>query len=144
MKKLLAMLLVAGSLAMTACKPTNYTASATKTKMQGSGYTVQTYTYSEAKDGLQIRNLNYQTVVFENALYAEKGTGDDKDLLLAFFFSTVEQAEKFMSDNNYENMGLMRDYGVSNLGSKLGTPKVGSHNNVAYVGSEAAFNVAFN
>ena len=36
----------------------------------------------------------------------------------------------------------MNDYGSSNLGENL-TKKVGSHNNVAYVGSETSFDAAF-
>ena len=40
------------------------------------------------------------------------------------------------------NIGLMNDYGSSNLGENL-PKKVGSYNNMAYVGSETSFDAAF-
>lgn len=116
-------------------------ASNSKASLDANGYTTTIYSDTEAK--ALITGLNFEGFTLTNALFAEKGTGDDKDLLLAFYFSSVELAESFISRNEYENLGPLNTYGDNNLGSKL-TKKVGMHNNVAYVGSETSFNCAFN
>lgn len=140
MKKLFAMLFTAGALALTACQPNIYSANDTQAKLKDKGYTVEVFSYEEAK--VRIKNLNYDIVSFNNAVYAEKGTEENKDLLIAFYFATIDDASKFMDGNNYENMGLLNTFGQNNLGSNL-TVKVGTHNNVAYVGSQTSFSAAF-
>lgn len=141
MKKFFAALLIAGSIGLSACAATTYTADGTANNLKGKGYTTEVLSYDLAK--VKIRGLNYDIVAFTNAVYAEKGTGDDADLLMAFFFPNINDAEKFVSGNSYENLGLMNNYGDSNLGKNL-TKKVGTHNNVAYIGSVTSFSAAFN
>ena len=141
MKKLLATLLVAGSLAMTACQPNIYTSSDAKGKLSSKEYTVEVYGEEEAKK--RISELNYDGVTFTDALYAEKGKDDDKDLLIAFFFTSIDAATNFTDKNNHENLGMLDDYGAKNLGANL-KKKVGTHNNVVYIGSETSFAAAFN
>ena len=136
MKRLISTLLMAGAFALCACTPTNYSADGSKSKLSGKGYTVEVYSYEEAK--ARISGLNYDVAQFTNALYAEKGADENKDLFLAFYFKSISDCDKFVD----ANIVLMNDYGSSNLGENL-TKKVGSHNNVAYVGSETSFDAAF-
>lgn len=140
MKKLFSMLLVAGALALSACAPTIVSASSSESGLKSKGYTTQVLSYTEAK--ARIQGLNYNVVEFINAVFAEKGTGEDHDLFIGFYFSSADAADQFTSANNYENLGLLNDYGDKNLGENL-TKKVGYHNNVAYVGSSASFSAAF-
>ena len=136
MKRLISTLLMAGAFALCACTPTNYSADGSKSKHSGKGYTVEVYSYEEAK--ARISGLNYDVAQFTNALYAEKGADENKDLFLAFYFKSIGDCDKFVD----ANIAVMNDYGSSNLGENL-TKKVGSHNNVAYVGSETSFAAAF-
>ena len=140
MKKLMAMLCAVGALALTACKPTMYSAEGTSSTMKANGYTAEVYTYEEAK--VRIQGLNYELATFTNAMYASKGTGDDKDFILAFFFSSLDDTATFMNGNDYQNMALLHSYGEQHLGEHL-TLSVGTHNNVAYVGSETTRSLAF-
>ncbi len=136
MKRFISSLLLAGAFALCACAPTNYTANGSKSKLSNNGYTVEVYSYEEAK--AHISGLNYDVAEFTNALYAEKGADENKDLFLAFYFKSIGDCDKFFD----ANIGVMNDYGSSNLGENL-TKKVGSNNNVAYVGSETSFDAAF-
>lgn len=68
----------------------------------------------------------------------KEGADENKDLFLAFYFKSIGDCDKFVD----ANIILMNDYGDSNLGDNL-TKKVGSYNNVAYVGSETSFDAAF-
>lgn len=140
MKKYFTTLLVAGAFAMTACTGTTYSASSSQSKLNNKGYSAQVLSVDEAKE--VIKGLNYNIVKFNNAVTAEKGSGDDYDLFIAFYFSSINDASKFYDSNNHENMSLMHDYGQNKLGANLKL-KVGTHNNVAYVGSETSFSNAF-
>ena len=141
MKKLLATMLLAGTLSVAACNPTMYSASGSKSKLESNGYTVEVYSYEEAK--VRITGLNYNTVAFDNAVFAEKGTGDNKDFFLAFYFSSVDAASTFLSANDNDNLAQLYRYAEKNLGSNIiSHKKTGSHNNVAYTGSEYSFAAA--
>ena len=140
MKKLIMMLFAAGSLALTACGPTLYSANGAEAKLKDKGYTVEVFSYEEAKT--KIIGLNYTIVDFANAVFAKKGADDDLDLLVAFFFTNVNDAESFTSGNSNENLGIMNSFADTNLGANL-TKKVGIINNVAYVGSLTSFSAAF-
>lgn len=139
MKKILATLLCVGAVVLTACQNSESSSSA-KGRLESKGYAVKVYSEAEAK--AFIVNLNYTDTTFNDAIYAEKGKDEDKDLLLAFFFKNMETAETFINKNNNENLGLLNDYGTRNLGENL-TKKCGIHNNVVYVGSETSFAAAF-
>ena len=139
LKKLFTTLLVAGTFALTACQA-NISSGSSKNKLTSAGYTVEVYSEAEAK--VRIANLNYEGVSFTDALYAEKGTGENKDLLIAIYFPSIDAADSFVSKNNHENLGLLNSFGDRNLGENL-TKKVGVHNNVAYVGSVTSFAAAF-
>lgn len=141
MKKVFAMLFATCALALTACQPNVYTASDSESKLKANGYTAEVLTYEVAK--ARITGLNYDIVSFKDAVFAEKGSGENHDLFIAFYFASIDDASKFISANNYENHGILDDYAAKNLGEKL-NKKSGTHNNVAYVGSETSFSVAFN
>ncbi len=139
MKKLLATMLISGVLALTACQPATLSAGDSDSKLKSNGYSTQLYTYEEAK--VLITGLNYE-VKFSNAISAEKGSGDNKDLFIGFYFSSIGDAEKFYSNNNYENLGILNNYAERNLGANL-KKRVGMHNNVVFAGSETSFSAAF-
>lgn len=136
MKRLISGLLLAGAFALTACSPTMYSSSSSKSKLEGKGYSVEVYSFEEAK--VRITGLNYEGFEFTDALVADKGADEDKDVLVAFYFKKVDDASKFVE----ENIAQMNRYAENTLGSNL-TVKVGSHNNVAYTGSETSFTNAF-
>ena len=140
MKKLLATLLVAGAIAMTACKPNMYGATASESKLKSNGYTVEVYTDAEAR--ARITAINFEGITIANALIANKGTGDNADMLLAFYFNSVADCDLFHSRNNYENHAAMDNYATRELGSNL-AKKVGTMNNVCYCGSETSYAAAF-
>lgn len=136
MKKLLLGLLFAGSMALTACQSTVYKAADSATKLEDKGYKVETYTQEESK--ALITGLNYEGASFTAAVYATKGSEKDKDLFLGFFFKTNKEAEDFMAKDDNGNLAIMHKYGEENVGENL-TMRIGTHNNIAYVGSETSF-----
>ena len=136
MKKFLATLLFVGAMAMTACAPDIKTAAASEGKLKSNGYSVEVYGDAEAKQ--RIVGPEYEGFTFTNALVAEKGTEENKDVLVAFYFGSVAEADTFIS----KNIAILNNYADRNLGKNL-TKRVGSHNNVAYAGSETSFNSAF-
>lgn len=136
MKKLLTALFIAGAMALTGCKPDILKSDSAKSKLTSNGYKVEVYAEAEAK--VRIQGLDYEGVSFKDALVADKGTGDDKDVLLVFYFAGIKEAESFMSINIAKMNGFLE----ANLGSKLQS-RVGTHNNIAYAGSETSFSVAF-
>ena len=140
MKKVLTMLFAVGALSLSACQMDMHSADKTGAKMKEKGYDTQIYTYEEAK--VAIQGLNYDAGKFNGAISSYKGSGDDKDILIAFFFDSADAAEKFMSYNENENLAISNRYIAANLGENL-TAKIGIHNNVAYAGSETSFTVAF-
>lgn len=136
MKKLLTALFIAGAMALTGCKPDTLKSDSAKSKLTSNGYNVEVYGDTEAK--ARITGLDYEGFTLVNALVADKGTRDNKDFLLAFYFNTVDEASNFVT----KNIAQFNSYLEKNLGSNL-TAKQGSHNNVAYAGSETSFSVAF-
>ena len=139
MKKLLATMLLAGVLSVAACGATMYSAGGSKTKLESNGYSVSLYGYEDGKKAIE--GPNYDTVAFDNAIVATKGSGDSKDVFLAFYFSSVEAASTFMSAHENDNTALLYRFAELNLGSNF-QPKMGTHNNVAWAGSQNAFNSA--
>lgn len=137
MKKLLASLLLAGSLCLAGCSASESSSSA-KGSLQGKGYTVSVYSESETKARYQ--QFDYSGFSLTDSLYATKGTGDNADFLLAFFFSSIDDASNFVTKG--DNIRLLNSAIDQFLGKNL-TAKLGSHNNVAYAGSEASFSSAF-
>ena len=140
MKRLLVTMLLAGAISMGACGTKSQNSASSKKSLEAAGYKVTAYSATEAK--ALITGLKYDGYDLHDAIYAEKGEEANKDIMLAFYFSSIDQAEKFMSDNENFNLNLMYDYGRTHLGENL-TQKVGMHNNVAYVGSETSFAIAF-
>ena len=136
MKKLLLGLLCAGSMALSACSATIYKAADSATKLEEKGYKTEMYTLEESK--ALISGLNYEGASFTVAVYATKGEEKDKDLFLGFYFKTTKEAEDFLAKDDNSNLALMNKYGEDNLGENLKL-KVGSHNNIAFVGSETSF-----
>lgn len=139
MKKLLASLLLASSLCLAGCSSTESCSSASG-KLRSGGYTVQTYTQAEAKAHLSA--FNFEGVDLTDALIAKKGSDENQDYMLAFFFSSIDQASAFVNKNQYENLATLNSVLDKELGSGY-TRRVGTHNNVALCTSETAFSVAF-
>ena len=139
MKKLIGTLLVTGMLALSSCGATMLSSGSAKSGLSGAGYSVEVYGEEEAK--VRIQNLKYDGFTFKDALVADKGSDDNKDLLIAFFFNNIDDSSRFMTGDN-NNIVLMNKYIEDNLGSKL-KGKIGSYNNVAYCGSETSVTAAF-
>ena len=122
-----------------ACSPKVYSSEDSKAKLEKQEYKTVLMTESEAK--ILVSGINFEDVNLKSAIHATKGEGDDHDLFLGFYFATNDEAEKFAAKNDNQNLGLMHDYGVLQLGKNL-VLKVGYHNNVSYVGSETSFKIA--
>lgn len=140
MKKLFTTLFFAASMALSACAPKIYKGEDSKAKLEKQEYTAYTLTQDEAK--VLIIGINFDDTNVKSVVRADKGKDDDRDFFLGFYFDSIKEAEDFNSKNNNQNLGLMSAYGELQLGKNL-TLKVGSHNNVAYVGSETSFKAAF-
>ena len=136
MKKLFASLLFASSLCLTACGASESSGSA-KSKLNSSGYSTTVYTAEQAKE--RYKGLTFEGFELVDAIYGTKGEGDNFDFLLAFFFGSIDQASNFVTTG--DNIRMF-DSAKEQLGKNL-VGKYGSHNNVAYVGSETSFSVAF-
>ena len=144
MRKLFSAIALAGVALLTSCSfgAKEYKAADAEATLKKNNYNVSVYSETEAKT--LITGVNFDGVTLVNALHATKGEGDDKDLMLAFYFKTMEDAEKFNSKNDNENLILLSRYKDSNVGENLKDKgKVGSHNNVAYVGTSITFDLIF-
>ena len=137
MKRLLASLFLASSLCLVGCSSSESSSSA-KSSLQGKGYKVSVYTSAEAK--VQYSQFTYEGFNLTDALYATKGSEENADFLLAFFFSSTDQASKFVEAG--DNISLFSSACEQYLGKNLSAKK-GSHNNVAYCGSYTSFDAAF-
>ena len=126
MKKLLMTLLCSTALVLTGCSSQIKSAD-TQKKMEKQGYTVTVYPKEEAQK--RYATLTYN-VEITDALYAQK----ENDLLIAFYCKTSDDATKFVQDN-IAQMAVFAQLVIEN-------PKTGSHNNVAYVGSETSISYA--
>ena len=139
MKKLFTTLLFTAAMTLGACSPKVYSGEDSKAKLEKQEYKTVLMTEAEAK--LLVVGINFEDVSLKSAVHATKGEGDDHDLFLGFYFASNDEAEKFATKNNSENLGLMHAYGELQLGKNL-VLKVGYHNNVSYVGSETSFKIA--
>ena len=140
MKKFITAFLCLASMALTSCAATVYKGEDAKAKLEKQDYKVVLLSEKEAK--LLVLGINFDDVTVKSVVSAEKGKEDDHDIFLGFFFESIEEAEKFNSKNSNENLGLMASYANAQIGKNL-TSKVGSHNNVAYVGTETTFKIVF-
>ena len=136
---LLFIVFIVNTLTLTSCSSILSSSSVAK-KLEDGKYDCTILNHDETKE--RIAFLNWDDVSFIDGLISSKGVGDDRDLLLAIFFSDFESAEKFITKNDGENLSFLEMY-LKLLGSKL-QKKVGSHNNVVYAGSETSFDIAFN
>ena len=136
MKKLFATLFLASALCLTGCGASESSGSV-KSKLNGSGYSTTVYTAEQAK--ARYEGLTFAGFDLVDAVYGTKGEGDNFDFLLAFFFGNADQASTFVTTG--DNIRVF-DNAKAQLGKNL-VGKYGSHNNVAYVGSETSFSVAF-
>ncbi len=126
MKKLLMTLLCSTALVLTGCSSQIKSAD-TQKKMEKQGYTVTVYPKEEAQK--RYSTLKYEVEIVD-ALSAQK----EKDILIAFYCKTSDDATKFVQDN-IAQLVIFAEIVIEN-------PKTGSHNNVAYVGSETAASYA--
>ena len=114
------------ALALTGCS-SKIKSSDTQKKMEKQGYTVTIYAKDDAKS--RFATLEYKVEIVD-ALYAEK----EGDFLLAFYCNNADDASKFVQDNIVQ-LAVFTKVAIEN-------PKTGSHNNVAYVGSETSIGYA--
>ena len=136
MKRLFVSLLLASSLCLVGCSSTE-TSGSVKGKLDGSSYSTTVYTAEQAK--ARYEGLTFAGFDLVDAVYGTKGEGDNFDFLLAFFFGNDDQASTFVTTG--DNIRVF-DNAKARVGKNL-VGKYGSHNNVAYVGSETSFSVAF-
>ena len=139
MKRFFSTLLCAASMALASCSPTIYKGEDSKAKLEKQDYHVVLLSELEAK--VLIAGINFSDVTVKSVVSAEKGTGDDHDIFLGFYFDSIKEAEKFNAKNSNENLALLSSYAEAVIGKNL-EAKVGSHNNVCYVGTETSFKIA--
>ena len=138
MKKVFLPLLFLGALALSSCE-VNHSSIYWESGLKNKGYAVTTYSQSKAKE--TFTDLNYNGISFMNALYAEKGADENKEIFLAFFFIDVNSTVYFMERNHNENEDILGAYGRKNIGENL-KGVLGYKDNVAYVGTAAAYEAA--
>ena len=120
MKKLIATVLFAASLCLTACEKTANSGEA-KANLEGKGYIVEVLGSEETK--ARIKGINYN-VEIKDSVYAKKGSSE---IFLAFYCNNAGDASAFVQ----ENISAMYHFAETYIED----PKTGSYNNVAYVGS---------
>lgn len=133
MKKLIVTALLAASIGLSGCKlgATTYESGTAKANLEKNGYTVSVWSGSDVKNHIQGLNLEGQNIV--DTCYGDKKENDEiKDIFVAFYFKTVDEAEKFLSANENANLGMLYDFAKKYVGDEY---KVGSKNNVAFAGS---------
>lgn len=138
MKKLFATLFLASALCLTGCGASE-SSSSVKGKLDSNGYTT-TYYSAEAAKEYYGNKLTFAGFNLVDAVYGTKGTGDNADFFLVFFFNDIDQASNFLTagDNVVVFNNTMDNY----LGKNL-THAMGSKNNATYCGSSTAFSIAF-
>ena len=107
-------------MALSGCGEASMSSSTMKSNLEKKGYTAEVMNKTEAE--ARIQGVKY-VVSITDALYSTK----DKEVIVAFFCANINDATKFMEENIQ----------VMNAFAELYTeePKIGAHNNVAYVGS---------
>ena len=134
MKKLsLAISLVAMGALLAGCGASNLSADGTKSKLEGSGFTVKILSNEEYK--ATFGSLLEPTEGFQSYLVGNKHENLAlKGYISAWFFDSIDHADAF--SNKY----------IATLASVLDIEeielKVGSHNNVVYAASENAISAA--
>ena len=140
MKKLLSALLFIGAMSLTSCASDSFTASKAEEKLNNKGYTVTVYTGDNVKNNIQGFDYEGQNVL--EAVFANKGDGDDKDVFLAFYFKNNNEASAFLKNDGNSNLTMMNKMSESLVGANL-QAKIGTYNNVAYVASETSYAIVF-
>jgi membrane-bound lytic murein transglycosylase B len=128
MKKFLFPLFCAASFALTGCQQ-EVKSEKVKEKLEKKDYKVEVIAKAELE--VRIQGVNWNVEVKE-AIYATK---EEKPQLLAFFCANIDDASKFVNENIAVFSAFADKYEVENA-------KSGSHNNVAYIGTETAIAVA--
>ncbi len=143
MKKLLSAAFLAGALFLTSCFGSiTYTGKDTRDRLKKADYTTTLYSVENAKVAFEF--IKFDDMNVKDVVYGKKGKDDVQDIMLAFFFDKTEDAEKFTNNNDYENLRFLQWFGQLTIGKYLaGIAKAGTHNNVAYVGTELSFDVCF-
>ena len=93
MKKLFATFLLAATLSLSACS-TVYNASSCKSNLENKGYQVTLNNVEETMT--KYETFDFKDLKLTGSLFASKGTGDDKDGMLAIFFESMEDADAFI------------------------------------------------
>lgn len=131
MKRLLCTLLLATSMGLASCLEKSTNSTELNSKFQSAGYNTKVMNAAETKAHFQEAIAFVVDVV--DSLQATKGESNP-EFFLAFFFNNIDDASKFVN----ENIAIM----TRTAERYSDDPKVGSYNNVAYLGSPAAFTVA--
>ena len=122
MKKLLFPLFMAVSFALTGCQQ-NVKSEKVKEKLEKKEYKVELVAKAEAEE--RIAGITWNVEVKE-MIYATK----EKEAIMAFFCANIDDATKFVEENIQILSAVAKYYAED--------AKCGSHNNVAYVGTETA------
>ena len=131
MKKLIVTALLAASIGLSGCKADIYESGTAKASLEKNGYTVSVWAGSDVKNHIQGLNLEEHNII--DTCYGDKKENDEiKDVFVAFYFKTVDEAEKFLSANENANLGMLYDFAKKYVDADY---KVGSKNNVAFAGS---------
>ena len=122
MKKLFLSLLFAASLGLTGCGlEGSMSSGAMKNSLNSAGYN-QVEVMSRVEATARIEGITWN-VDITDALYCDQ----NKEAILAFFCSNINDAEKFVKENIAVMVRFAEKYSED--------PKTGQHNNVAYCGS---------
>lgn len=128
MKKFFALFAIAFAFILASCSA-SVSSGSVKSSLQSSGYTVEEMSTAEAKES--ISGVEY-VVDPTSVIYAKK---DGKEVILIFFFSSIDDATKFLNKNIQPMYYFAQRYAEEN-------PRTGSHNNAAYAGTPNAVKAA--
>ena len=126
MKKLLLTLLSCASIALTGCQQ-KVKADKVKAKLEKAEYKIELVSKEEVQKRVEACKFNVEVT---DLIWATK----DKDVLMAFFCVNIKDAETFVQDNIQVLTSAAQYYSED--------ARCGNHNNVAYVGTPAAIEVA--
>lgn len=135
MRKLFLPFVALAAMTLASCEST-VKATDTKANLEKAGYTASIVDAAYVKNAFpSLKTEGYKITDF---LYAGKGFTAQPDIFFAVYFESIDEASRFLSDNNNENLGFFID--IAKAVSE--EPKVGSHNNVAYAGTPTSLDAS--
>lgn len=119
-----------GAIAMAACAASE-NASSNKSTLEGKGYTVSLYSAEEYKT-LSIAQTFSEATGLTNHLVALKVEADKNLVLAAWYFSSTDQAESWMSANTSKLVSFYNEAQDTSIGLR---------NNAVWAGSKATADI---